>query len=192
MKKLLTTLAVAAMLSAPASAISVGAGGGYALGLPIGDFGDAAELSFIGFGGKFMVGVMPNLDIEVGVNYHMKFKAKFEGTEPTNADDYYTTLMPIKFGIAYKLPVGPVVIAPCGGGAYVMATPHVPDNMPEPDSDNNIGFYFGAAIKYPITPMLNFYVAPDFLYVMSEDEEVAGSYNAMAIELPIGIEYWFM
>ncbi len=59
MKKLLTTIALAALLSAPASAVGVGAAGGYALGMPMGDFADTSELSVIGFGGKVMVGVIP-------------------------------------------------------------------------------------------------------------------------------------
>jgi hypothetical protein len=184
MKKLLVTLALAALLSAPASAVGVGAGAGYVLGMPMGDFADDAELSVIGFGGKFMVGVIPNLDIEVGVNYHVKFPVK------DATDDDYVTIMPIKFGVAYKLPVGPVVIAPFGGGAYTMFTPH--DANGSGDTESDFGFYVGAALKYPLTPMLNVYLSPDFLYVMSEDDADANSYNTMIIEFPIGIEYWFM
>jgi hypothetical protein len=184
MKKLLITIALAALLSAPASAVGFGVGAGYVLGLPMGDFADGSELSVIGFGGKLMVGVMPNLDVEIGVNYHVKFPVK------DATDDDYSTVMPIKIGVAYKLPVGPVVIAPGGGGAYTMFTPH--DVNGSGDTESDFGFYVNAAIKYPITPEMYFSAAPGLLYVMSEDDADANSFNTMIIEFPIGIEYWFM
>jgi hypothetical protein len=71
-----------------------------------------------------------------------------------------------------------------------MATPHTAAGSGDTESD--FGFYFGAALKYPITPEMNFYLAPDMLYILTEDEDVADSSNTMIIEIPVGIEYWFM
>ncbi len=201
MKKLLTTLALVAAISAPASAVSVGAGGGYVLGMPMGDFADGAKMSIIGFGGKVLIGVIPQLNIEVGANYHVKFPTNwddFPGGEPANGDDYYTTLILPKFGVGYDLPVSPMVISPHAGGCFGMFSYKVSTGVPEPDGVNKLGFYGGLTVKYPVTPEMNVTFGFDFDYIMKvvEDDEttttVDESMDAMLIEIPIGIEYWFM
>ncbi len=200
MKKLLTTLALVAMMSAPAAALGVGAGGGYVLGLPMGDFADASKMNVIGFGGKVLIGVMPQLNIEVGANYHMKFPVNWDevpGGEPANGDDFYTTIILPKFGVGYDLPVGPVIISPHGGGAFAMFSYSVPEGATEPESVNKPGFYVGLAVKYPVTPVMNVTFGFDFDYILKVVEDVEGttedeSMDAMLIEIPIGIEYWFM
>jgi hypothetical protein len=200
MKKLLTTFALVAALSAPAAAVSVGAGAGYVLGMPMGDFADGSKMSIIGFGGKVLIGVIPQLNIEVGANYHVKFPVNWDevpGGEPTNGDDYYTTLILPKFGVGYDLPVGPVVISPHAGGCYGMFSSKVPEGVTEPDSVNKLGFYGGLALKYPVTPEMNIAFGFDFDYILEVVEDVEGtpadeSMDAMLIEIPVGIEYWFM
>lgn len=201
MKKLLTTIALAALLSAPASAVGFGAGGGYVLGLPMGDFADSSEMNVIGFGGKALICVMPNLNIEVGANYHMKFPVNWDElgiTEPANGDDYYTTLILPKLGVGYDLPAGPMIISPHAGGCYGLFSYSVPEGTTEPDGVNKLGFYGGLTVKYPVMPEMNITVGFDFNYILKvvEDDEatttVDESMDAMLIEIPIGIEYWFM
>ncbi|HUU57364.1 MAG TPA: hypothetical protein VMW93_08485, partial [bacterium] len=97
----LTALGLAA---ASAYGVGVGAGGFYALSMPMGDVADNYDMGIIGFGGKVMIGVLPYLNVDVGFGYHMKYKGNWEGlqkgitgpepgptayVDPDDVGDYY-------------------------------------------------------------------------------------------------------
>jgi hypothetical protein len=135
-----TVLAVLGLAAASAYGVGMGAGGFYALSLPMGDVADNYDMNIIGFGGKVMVGVMPYLNVDVGFGYHMKYKGKWEGIsagivapsegagggaaqtypEPADIDDYYMTTIPITFGVSYPMTFGAMGVYFGGGGAFVM------------------------------------------------------------------------
>lgn len=134
----LTVLFIFGVAAASAYGIGVGAGGFYALSLPMGDIADDYGMGIIGFGGKVMVGVMPYLNVDVGFGYHMKYKGKWEGLresidppvpgpvrpedllEPADIDDYYLTTIPITFGVSYPMSFGAMGVYVGGGGVFVM------------------------------------------------------------------------
>jgi hypothetical protein len=147
MKKL---IGLAALLTAAAAyGVGVGAGGFYALSLPMGDVADNYDMNIIGFGGKVMVGVMPYLNVDVGFGYHMKYKGKWEGIskgivapsesptppeypEPADLDDYYLTTIPITFGVSYPMAFDSMGVYFGGGGAFVMESYSVGDSWTAP------------------------------------------------------------
>jgi hypothetical protein len=170
-----TILIALGLVAASAYGVGMGAGGFYALSMPMGDIADAYDMCMMGFGGKVMIGVMPMLNVDVGFGYHMKYKAKFEGTAPDDADDYYLTTIPITFGVSYPINFGAM------------------------------GVYVGGGFKYGFTDKLALDVNPRWMMVLDKEdadegaetpgfdqEEEDGGSNSMFIDFLIGVDYYFM
>jgi opacity protein-like surface antigen len=200
-----TILIALGLVAASAYGVGMGAGGFYALSMPMGDIADAYDMCMMGFGGKVMIGVMPMLNVDVGFGYHMKYKAKFEGTAPDDADDYYLTTIPITFGVSYPINFGAMGVYFGGGGAFVLEKFNVPAEMTAPDGKNKPGVYVGGGFKYGFTDKLALDVNPRWMMVLDKEdadegaetpgfdqEEEDGGSNSMFIDFLIGVDYYFM
>jgi opacity protein-like surface antigen len=193
-----TVLLVLGLAAASAYGIGMGAGGFYALSLPMGDIADSYDMNIIGFGGKVMIGVMPYLNVDVGFGYHMKYKGKWEGiskaipvgpgvtppAEPTDIDDYYLTTIPITFGVSYPMTFDSMGVYFGGGGAFVMETFNVGDSwtadatgdppgfgMEAPEDVSKPGFYVGGGFKYGFTDKLGLDINPRWMMVMDAKDD---------------------
>ncbi len=204
-----TVLALLGLMAAAAYGIGMGAGGFYALSLPMGDIADNYDMNIIGFGGKVMIGVMPYLNVDVGFGYHMKYKGKWEGIvkdiptgpglpvpkEPTDIDDYFLTTIPITFGVSYPLTFDSMGVYFGGGGAFVMETFNVGDSwtrpataapagfgMKAPEDVSKPGFYVGGGFKYGFTDKLGIDINPRWVMVLDAKDAVADDPNTPANE----------
>jgi opacity protein-like surface antigen len=216
-----TVLVALAMAATSAYGIGLGAGGFYALSMPMGDVADLYKMNIIGFGGKVMVGVMPMLNVDVGFGYHMKYKNNQELVIPSEGpggaalayddENWYLTTIPITFGASYPMSFGNMGVYFGGGGAFVMETAHyeVLDATSatlttESESESKPGFYAGGGFKYYITDKLALDVNPRWMMVLDakeaaaddpntpENETVAETSNSMFIDFLIGVDYAFM
>jgi hypothetical protein len=203
--------AIAALFAVgTAYGVGLGAGGFYAVSMPMGDVADNYEMGGSGFGGKVMIGVMPYLNVDVGLGYHMKYKQKWDdtvGTEPTDIDDYYLTTIPITFGVSYPMTFDAMGVYFGGGGAFVMQRFNVGDSWtaapPEgfgktqPADVDKPGFYVGTGWNYFFTEKIALDVNLRWMMVLDSEEadEAQGTEetsNSMFIDFLIGVDYYFM
>jgi opacity protein-like surface antigen len=173
--------AIAALLTASvAYGMGMGAGGFYALSMPMGDVADNYEMGIIGFGGKAMIGVMPYLNVDVGFGYHMKYKGKWEGIskgilppaegpappaypDPDDVDDYYLTTIPITFGVSYPMTFDSMGVYFGGGGAFVMEKFNVGDSWTAAWSPDKAPFGYQQTAPEDVNKP-GFYVGGGFKY----------------------------
>jgi opacity protein-like surface antigen len=205
------TVITALVVAGSAYGVGLGAGGFYALSIPMGDRADAYDMCFLGFGGKVTIGVMPYLNVDVGLGYHMKYKQKWDetvGAEPTDVDDYYMETNPLTFGVSYPMTFDAMGVYFGGGGAYVMQRFNVGDSWtaapPEgfgktqPVDRDKLGFYAGGGFKYFFTEKIAVDVNPRWVMVLdAKDDDPAtegdeSTSNSMYVDFLIGVDYTFI
>jgi opacity protein-like surface antigen len=195
-------IAALGLAAASAYGVGVGAGGFYALSLPMGDLADSVDMSIIGFGGKVMIGVMPMLNVDVGFGYHMKYPQVWtsDAPEPSDIDDYYMTTIPITFGVSYPMKFDSMGVYFGGGGAFVMESFSVGETWigEDPESKNKPGFYVGGGLQYFFTDAFALDVNPRWMMVLDADDDDPetpvdeSTTNSMFIDFLIGVDYYFM
>ncbi len=204
------TVITALVVAGAAYGIGLGAGGFYAVSMPIGDLADNYEMGGNGFGGKVIIGVMPYLNVDVGLGYHKNYKQRWDetvGAEPTDINDYYLTTIPITFGASYPMTFDAVGIYFGGGGAFVMQRFNVGDSWtaapPEgfgktqPADVDKPGFYVGTGWKYFFTEKIGLDVNLRWMMVLDskgpdETQVTEGTNNSMFIDLLTGVNYMFL
>jgi hypothetical protein len=199
--------------------IGLGAGGFGGIALPMGDMAaeddpesEAWEGGDLGmspkFGGKLLIGVLPALDVEVAVGYHLNHPMKH--WEDGGLEEPKTRIIAITFGADYKLMFGaPGVYFGGGAGYYMQKTKETGEWEGEPVeidmSINKPGIYFGGGFLYSLGK-LALDVNPRFNYVMNSgdydvDITVGGEkstdtvkkdYSDMFVDILFGVNYYFM
>ena len=179
-----TVLTALCLAAASAYGVGVGAGGFYALSMPMGDVADNYDMGIIGFGGKVMIGVLPYLNVDVGFGYHMKYKGNWDGIskgivppaeqpvtptypDPGDIDDYYLTTIPITFGVSYPMSFDSMGVYFGGGGAFVMETFNVGDSWTAEWRTETAPYGYAQTAPEDVSK-LGLYVGGGFKYAFTE------------------------
>ncbi len=197
MKKLCLLLPVLLVFAAPAFAqmeagmgmMAASVGVGYAM--PIGDFADAYDGGLsVGLNGCYMFTDMYGL--ELGVEW-TKFDANddlISALEDLTGEDVEASwqMIPVTLDFVATFPAGQMNPYLKGGVGMYFETAKVEiAGEEDSESENDFGFNVGAGIKVPFGEMTMFDIGGTFHYVMTEDDEVEGSYNAQYFTIKAGI-----
>jgi hypothetical protein len=180
--------AIAALFAAGAvygAVVSVG--GFYALSVPAGgDFFDRADadMSFLGFGGKFSVGAMSGLNFDYGFGYHSKYNV----SEYEEYEARWSAIL-ITSGVSYKFDLGPVKPYAGIGGAYVIMGAHEEDPYSGSYDDRFCfpGAYVGGGIIYAFTDVIALDVNPRFMTALDPDD---GEMDFNFFDVLIGVDFY--
>lgn len=175
--------------------VGLGMGGFYALSIPVGGerFKDPdypeydAEMSFLGFGAKFYVGVTPAVFFDYSFGYYSKFNIPVDGE--TGLETHWSAI-PITSGVSYKVDLGAVKPYFGLGGAYIIMGLHAKDET-ESDSDRFCypGAYAGGGVTYEFTDMIALDVNPRYMTVIDPDD---GGMDFQFFDVLIGVNFDFM
>jgi hypothetical protein len=184
MRKIIVTIATLALIGtfSTAFAMSVGAGGGWFMGMGVKNF--EMKMGIMNFGGGIVIGVMPMLSIEGGFDYHMKYVLK--DTEASK-----TAIMSFGGGVRLNL-IKEGAFRPFAGGGmnfYMMKTKDnkADDGIDVPDaSSSKPGVYFGGGINYFISDSLALHVPVKLHMIFAEGTK------PLLLTFGAGIEYYFM
>ncbi|OQX91084.1 MAG: hypothetical protein B6D57_00970 [Candidatus Coatesbacteria bacterium 4484_99] len=200
MRKLIVAIAAVGLIGSFSAsyAISVGAGGGWMMGMGVSNFD--YKIGVMNFGGGVCIGVIPMLSIEGGFDYHVKYlnkETEEEGIVTMPEDAMKTSMMVFGGGARINfIPEGS--FRPYAGGGvnyYMMKTK---DNKEDEDpviadtDDNNVGIYFGGGVNYFINEALAIHIPVKLHYILvsaEDDEEVD---KPLIMTFGAGIEYYFM
>jgi hypothetical protein len=165
----------------------VSVGGFYTLSVPAGgDYFDEADadMSFLGFGGKFSVGGMSGLNFDYGFGYHSKYNvSEYEEYEA------HWSAIPITSGVSYKFDLGAVKPYFGIGGAYVIMGAHVKAPYYGSDKDRFCfpGAYVGGGIIYAFTDIIALDFNPRFMTALDPDD---GGMDFNFFDLLIGVDFY--
>ncbi|MGQ9706134.1 MAG: outer membrane beta-barrel protein [bacterium] len=195
MRKIIVTIATLALIGSFSTvyAMSVGAGGGWFMGMGMKNFEN--KMGIMNFGGGVVIGVMPLLSIEGGFDYHMKYLNKevgeSGGIDYIPADAFKTTMMTFGGGARINfIPEG--AFRPFAGGGMNFYLMKSKDNKPDEDpiisdsSSNKPGVYFGGGINYFINDSLALHVPVKLHMIFTEGNK------PLLLTFGAGIEYFFM
>ncbi|HEC79747.1 MAG TPA: hypothetical protein ENI43_00680 [Firmicutes bacterium] len=189
MRKLIVAIAAVGLIGSFSAtyAMSVGAGGGYIFGMPMGDFSDGFKPSMMNFGGGVCIGVMPMMSIDGGFEYHLNYKNKELGL----IEEGTYKLQMMVFGAGARINFIPEgSFRPYAGGGfnfYMMKYKNADGEVPEGVEDvSKPGVYFGGGVGYFITEAMAIN-APVKLHMIFTEEE-----KTMLLTFGAGIEYYFM
>lgn len=214
----LTVLTALGLVAAAAYGVGFGFGGFGGVAIPMGDMAseptngawDGGNLTMSPkFGGKVLIGFIPELDVEVAFAYHVNHKQKnWEDIE--GLDEPKTTIIPITFGANYKLMFDSMgVYFGGGGGFYMEKWQDTGEYQSVPYSFelkiNKPGIYFGGGFLYSFGN-LALDISPRFNYIMNDgdydlDVTVEGTtqsitinkdYKDMYVDVLFGVDYFFM
>ena len=189
-------VAIAALFAVgTAYGVGLGMGGFYALSIPVGGegFKDSdypkydAEMSFLGFGGKFYVGVTPAVFFDYSFGYHSKFNIPVDD-EP--GFEVHYSAIPITSGVSYKVDLGAVKPYFGLGGAYIIMGYHVKyETKSAKDRYCYPGAYVGGGIIYEFTDMIALDVNPRYMTVIDPDD---GGMDFQFFDVLIGVNFNFI
>lgn len=182
------------VIAGAAYGVSLGMGGFYALSIPAGGEGFFdpdypeydAEMSFLGFGGKFYVGVTPAVFFDYSFGYHSKYNV------PTRYEEYeaHWSAIPITSGVSYKFDLGAVKPYFGLGGAYIIMGAHVKyETKSAKDRYCYPGAYVGGGIIYEFTDMIALDVNPRYMTVIDPDD---GGMDFQFFDVLIGVNFNFI
>ncbi len=214
MRKWMVLLALG-LAAASAYGIGMGVGAFYTLSMPVGDAGEDYEMSIIGFGGEFHLGVLPALDVNIGFDYNMKYKQKELPAAPPaplkwDEKNWHLTSIPITFGASYKFnDLGKVVPYVGAGGAFAMMKTHTeilsgggganPTIEAVSESTSKPGVYAGGGVMFRIIADKLFLDAnPRWTMIMDKVEDDPATTpdetkaNSQYVDVRIGVDYFFM
>ncbi|MBN1503652.1 MAG: porin family protein [Candidatus Eisenbacteria bacterium] len=192
MKKICLLLVPALVLAAPAfaqmeagmSMMTVGVSAGY--GLPMGDFADCYDGGFmVGLNGCYMFTDMYGM--ELGVDW-----VSFAACEDMAGDlDIKWQYIPITLDFLAKFPAGNFSPYVKGGVGYYLGSATGDDVPDDTENENDFGINVGGGIQVPFAETMMFDVGLGYNYVMTEEEDIEGSYNIsyLAIKAGIGMKF---
>jgi len=182
-----------AQMEAGMSMMTVGASVGY--GMPIGDFSDSYDGGFaVGLNGCYMFTDMYGLELAVDWT---KFSANDEivsAMELLTGEDVEIgwTMIPVTLDFMAAFPAGNMKPYLKGGvGMYFESMKIEIGSESASESENKFGINFGAGIKIPFGETTMFDIGGTFHHVMTEDEDVPGSWNAQYFTIKAGIGMTF-
>jgi hypothetical protein len=132
MRKILVIAALAAFGATPAAA-QIGFGAHAGVSLPMGDYGDGADLGFLG-------GVDLVYPIATSVDWYSSADAISHGVE--NADGFL--YVPVMTGLRFVFPAGPIRAFAGGQLGAIFTRGASVDSGPDPEFGTEFGFNVGA------------------------------------------------
>ncbi len=216
----LTVLTALGLVAATAYGIGFGFGGFGGIAIPIGDMASEDVVTTEGweggdlgvspkFGGKVLIGFIPELDVEVAFAYHVNHKEK-DWVDIAGIDEPKTTIIPITFGANYKLMFDNMGVYFGGGGGFYMEKLEdtgvyetVPFSLEL--KVNKPGVYFGGGFLYSFGN-LALDISPRFNYIMNDGDydldvtvgsttqsfTVTKDYKNMYVDVHFGVNSYFM
>lgn len=187
-------VAIAALFAVgTAYGVGLGAGGFYAVSMPVGGDGfdnSDAETSLFGFGGKFSVGVTPAVFFDYSFGYHVKYNIPVPGA-PFFDVEFHWSAIPITSGVSYKFDLGAVKPYFGIGGAYVIMGWHEKNPWYGSDKDRYCypGAYIGGGVTYDFTDMIALDVNPRYMTAIDPDD---GGMDFQFVDVLIGVNFNFI
>jgi len=200
MRKIIVTIATLALIGSfsAAYAMSVGAGGGLRIGMPLGDLADSFKLNFTNFGGGVVIGVMPMLSIEGGFDYHLGYKNKAVSEGGITIEEGAYKLQMINFGGGARINfIKEGKFRPYAGGGlgfYLIKYKVVTEGTIVPEDVNSLGINFGGGINLFLNDKLAVNIPVKFNYILKTEKVAEGetASKGMLLTFGGGIEYFFM
>jgi len=188
MKKACLLLIPALIFAAPAfaqmeagmSMMTIGVNVGY--GLPMGDFADGYDGGLsVGLNGCYMFTDMYGL--ELGVDW-----ITFAANEDMVGDlDVKWQYIPVTADFLAKFPAGNFSPYIKGGVGYYFGSATGDDVPDDTEGENDFGINVGGGIQVPFAETMMFDVGAGYHYVMTEEDDVEGSYNLTYVAIKAGI-----
>jgi len=208
--------------------IGLGVGGFGGIAIPTGAMGDEDDpgnedwdASNLGnspaFGGKFLVEVMPLLELEAAVAYHTGHPYK-DWEDTPGIEEPFVTLVPITFGANVKYLTGPLGVYGGAGLGYYLENTEITGVVETPFGDipfkaeadaNGLGLYLSGGVLFNFGDFA-VDVNPRYHYIMnegtidytmeaefegfhwSETESVDKDFNDTYVDIRAGVDYFFM